>query len=322
MKVWIWVLAIIAVVATLSLAGGRPNAPVPVPCAASDTPRRHTSPNRVLVVTNNLHSDSEEEIQQLGEARVLARRVLDDVDCPPDVLLLQEVVRASARRVAETFTRMTTDRYVVVKSPGDSWIPVARKKVVNTETAIVVNLSTMRVVDDGGWIRSPYQRAHAVGRPVVRRHAHVMVAERRGGVRIALVSVHWVRPSTLSSREVARAYQDRWAKQIAETVDDRYPRANVKLIAGDFNQNRCVYEPSNNCEPLSPYYETLRGRRYGYVDAVFEMHKMGGVDYFFSTGDLLDAGSDGDYDKDAAEGDARRWYSDHKFRWALLGPER
>jgi hypothetical protein len=316
----VWVGGIVAVAVMMTLTGCQAEAPVPVPCAASAKSRPATAANRVLVVTNNLHSDSEDEIRQLSEARILAQRVLDDVDCRPDILLLQEVVRKSARRVAETFTRMTSDHYVAVRSSPESWDPVGRQKVVNTETAIVVNRSTMRLVDEGGWMRTPYLRRDAVGTLVVRRHAHLMVAERKGGVRMALVSLHWVRPSTLRTDEIAHAYQSRWAMRIAETLDNGYPRANVKVIGGDFNQNRCVFEPSNNCDPLTPYYQALRDPRYGYVDTVFEMHKKGGVDYLFSTGDVLDAGVDDDYDKDAAEGDRSRWYSDHRFRWALLAP--
>jgi hypothetical protein len=279
-----------------------------------------TPPGQVLVVINNLHSDSRAETRRLSEARVLARRVLEDVRYYPDAILLQEVVRKSARKVAQMFTRMTGNRYVAARSARTSWNPVGRRRVVNTDTAIVVNVSTMRKTSRGGWIKSPYARRHAVGTLVVRRHAYVAIAERRGNVRMPLVSTHWVRPSSIETGKLARRYQNRWAKRIASVVDRRYPRAGLKVVGGDFNQNRCVYEPSNRCRPLSPFYRTLRNRRNRYVDAIFRKLAMGGVDYLFATARVLDAGVDVDYDKNDAQGDPSQWYSDHKFRWALLAP--
>ncbi len=289
------------------------------------TPEALAAPTRspqgqVVVVTNNLHSNNGAELDDLSEAGVFARRVLEDVPYRPDVILLQEVVRKSAKKVAAEFTTRTSDQYVVVRSSPLSrgWVRVSTNKVINTDTAIIINASTTELLDQGGWINMAVAASDVAGEQVVRRTAYAMVTEIGSNVQMPVASLHFLRPSEMRTRELAFKYQEKWTTNIANLLRDKYPGGSLKVIAGDFNEDRCVNDPYPNCEPLAPYYAKLTGSPYNYVDTVWTMIRKGAVDHLFATGALLAAGADTDYDKAAALGDPTEWYSDHIFHWALI----
>ncbi len=60
-----------------------------------------------------------------------------------------------------------------------------------------------------------------------------------------------------------------------------------------------------------PFWRTLVAG-FDYRDANYELAKAHGVDFVFATGGLVAAGSDETYSP------KREFYSDHKFRWAVI----
>lgn len=274
---------------------------------------------RLLIVANNLYEDdTPNDLRRSPEARVLARRVLNQVPHRPDVVLLQEVVRKTARRVARAFTNKTGDSYRVIKSCPlkTSYIFITKRRRLNCETGIVINTANIDVIDRGGFVRTTYAMKHAAEKVVTRKHAHALFRRDDGGPRFAAMSVHWVQKKGIKGERRQFSYQDAWATKQADRLVDRYKTASVRLMAGDFNQDRCAEQPSRNCQPLAPFYETLTGSRYGYIDAIRAVHPQGGVDFLFSTTNVIDAGVDNTYNKDTT--DPKKFYSDHRFRWALL----
>lgn len=274
---------------------------------------------QLLIVANNLsEDDNPSDLRRSPEARVLARRVLNQVPHRPDVVLLQEVVRETARRVARAFTNKTGDSYKVIKScPLEtSYIFLTKRRRLNCETGIVINSATIDVVDGGGFVKTTYAMKHAAEHVVTRKHAHALFERDDGGPQFAAMSVHWVRKTDIKGEQRQFSYQNAWAAQQADRLADRYTTASVRLMAGDFNQDRCAGEPSRNCQPLAPFYETLTGSTYDYIDAIRAIQPQGGVDLIFSTTTVLDAGVDLSYNKDTT--DPKKFYSDHRFRWALV----
>lgn len=288
---------------------------IPPSSAGSD----QSPQGELLIVVNNLNEDDDpSDLRRSPEAKVLARRVLDQVPYRPDVLLLQEVVSETARRVARVFSNKTGNTYEVIRScPLEtSYIFITKRRRLNCETAILINRATIDVVDRGGFVKTTYALKHAAEHVVTRKHAHALLEKTGGSPRFAAMSVHWVRKNNIKGERRQFSYQDEWATKQADLLVDRYTSAAFRLMGGDLNQDRCAQEPSRNCQPLAPFYETLTGSTYNYIDAIRAIQPQGGVDFVFSTAAVLDAGVDNSYNKNTT--DPNEFYSDHRFRWALV----
>lgn len=104
-------------------------------------------------------------------------------------------------------------------------------------------------------------------------------------------------------------------------MGERYPNA-ARVIAGDFNKDRCAEKSgARDCEKAL-FWQNLTGDRWSYKDALFAVFEggkegvgLGGVDFVFTTGEPIDAGSDTSYNKS----NPAEFYSDHRFYWALIG---
>jgi hypothetical protein len=303
-------MAVVAALIVVGLLGSVP----PSSAGSAQSPQ-----GELLVVTNNLNEDDDpNDLRRSPEAKVLARRVLNQVPYRPDVVLLQEVVRKTARRVARAFSNRTGDSYKVVKScPLEtSYIFVTKRRRINCETGIVINTATINVVDQGGFVKTSYALKHAAKHVVTRMHAHALFEEATGGTPFAAMSAHWVRKNNIRGEQRRLSYQCKWATKLANLLVNRYTATSLRVMAGDFNQDRCAGEPSRNCRPLVPFYKTLTSSPYGYIDAIRAIQPQGGVDFVFSTAAVLDSGVDTSYNKNTT--DPKKFYSDHRFRWALV----
>src|SRR3712207_680863 len=112
-----------------------------------------TADHRVLVVTENLeeaYSAGVNETADMFEVPNFVDRVLAKAPALPDVLLMQEVNYRSSGYVAREFTRRTGQRYTVVVRPPRRPNRISGNRSIHTETSIIVNATTMKVVNRGG----------------------------------------------------------------------------------------------------------------------------------------------------------------------------
>lgn len=286
---------------------------------------------QILIVNANLaETFRQPDVKDPVDMRNFVKRVLKIVpySYPPDILLLQEVRRASAQNVADFMTEATGFEYDVAVDPGlTPFLGNGHRR----ETTIVLNMGTMQAMDEGGFQRSKPNRK---GR--TKDHAYSLAKELRGGLRVAMTSVHYAH----------HGKTNRWVKNTAAFLENKYPspaQRQIEVVAGDFNKNRCRGMSSWKEETLScnmkNWYKSLT-QTFGYTDAVFSTGKedeivhpgLARIDFIFARGTVIDAGSDLDkpgggckklYNNEAegseATGSCKDWYSDHRLYWALVG---
>ena len=290
------------------------------PSAAQST--KHSPEGQMLVVSTNLQEAWQAESDKNGEMDNYVERLLDQVPYVPDVLLLQEVKLKSARYVKNLLTSRTGDTYVFGwKPPRQPWTqnPDRRWEMDN---GILINSATVKKLDTGGWIDLTYERAHALDkgeRVETTRHSRVSVQERQGTLKLAGASVHLQYGHLVESYDTQ--YQEEWTDKLATMMANKYPKA-VRVIAGDFNKDRCVGSSDVRSCDKAPFWDNLTGADYAYDDSLYRVFRngkegvgLGGVDFIFTTGRPEDAGSDTSYDKS----NKATFYSDHRFFWALIG---
>jgi hypothetical protein len=286
--------------------------------AAPAAPAATTDSGQVMVVTANLQEAfGAEDVSNLAEMDVFADRLSRLLSVAPDVLLLQEVRDTSAARVATGLTAATGHNYVVAVDPGpDPWSETSRK-VIKKETAIVVNADTMTASSAGGFIGTTYTRSQSDGSmPEVKKQAYTSLTESASGWRLPMVSLHYTLAQKLAGKAVSDEKRRTWSVKIADFLNTNYPNADHDTIAGDFNAGRCAVLP---CQ-IAPFYNALTSEARAYHDCIYTVVDDPGVDFIFSTGGVIDAGTDSGYDPDAARG-TPGFYSDHPFRWAIVSSD-
>jgi endonuclease/exonuclease/phosphatase family metal-dependent hydrolase len=301
--------------------------------AKSEDRLSESPPGQVMVIDANLMEvNRAPDVADPKDMENFVSILLTRLTYAPDALALQEVRRESAENVARFLSEQTGYRYGAVVADDQAFLGDGVKR----ETAIVLNLDTMRALDDGGFLRDEVRARNGK----VKDYAYLLAKERRGGLSMALVSVHLAG---------ANPDKERSTQQIAEFVDERYSspsRRQVEVIAGDFNSRRCVAkEPTPDCEPRPSYDVITNG--FGYQDAFLagnpdDAGRTKYIDYIFARAGVIDAdadlerkarvGSDAEFKEckqlytqgrsSEAEGGCRTgFYSDHNFQWALLEME-
>jgi hypothetical protein len=190
------------------------------------------------------------------------------------------------------------------------------------DSGILINTESVRKLDAGGWLDLTYRRAHAadkVERVETTRHARVSIAERDGDLTLGAASAHLQYGHLLPQYDTL--YQNKWTSKLANVMAAKYPSA-TRVISGDFNKDRCAGSSDvRNCDE-APFWKNITSPDYLYDDALYRAFRngktgvgLGGVDFIFTTGRTIDAGSDTSYDKN----NSAMFYSDHRFFWALIG---
>ena len=294
--------------------------------AAKNGGLKRSPSHDLLVVTANLDEVFvPQDVAHSHDMLVFAHRVRYGVSSAPDVVLLQEVTRSVAKEVAKRLSREIGKKYVVAIAPGPvAWHQVG-DKMFTTETAILLNSSTMRRLGHGGYITNTYSMdATASGIPnTTKKVAYVLAQQRSTGAKYALASLHFVPNWNFSSREVSYEYKKQWAGRVAHIVKSRYPRA-TPIIGGDFNSPRCLNESAKDCQ-AAPFWNLMTsGLRfndtlysYGQQIGLGHLPAKPGVDFIFTKAATAAAGSDFTYTK-ADQADPTTFYSDHQFHWALI----
>ena len=273
-------------------------------------PRRSPLDRVVIVTANVLEGFDSGDLRDMSEMKVFARRVLDVVPLRPDVLLLQEVNSKSAHYIASIFSRKTGDRYVVVTDAGKVAHRETATRIIKSDLAIVMNSKTMAKAGRSGYIVTRYRRAGAA-KIEYKRNARALLAERGGSLRLALVSVHLPKGGVLSA-----------TKKLRRKLDAVYPSsssAHFEILGGDFNKVGVTYGGSYGQLDTHAFWDHLV-ETHGYADSGYNVYEAKYVDYVFVRGGVWGAGFDKNYNPGAARGTAG-FYSDHQFRWAVVGPD-
>jgi hypothetical protein len=276
---------------------------------------------QAVVVTANLNEAwTKEDVADTSDMEVFATRLLGQVPYAPDALLIQEVSKTAARNIASILSSMTGMEYTVAVA--------ARKLRAETAThtysyanAILLNSTTMRKLDSGGFIQTTYKREDTVsgGKPNVSNTAFMLAGERGGALEVPLASLHFAKQSTFKSESIADSYKKAWSEKVATKLKKAYGTSSkrIRTFGGDFNDERC-----NENDPCNPnaFWKSLTSSTYGYRDTVHTAGGVGGVDFLFARGGVYGADLDSTYSGKLDPGDPG-FYSDHRFRWAHVGTD-
>jgi hypothetical protein len=285
-------------IATVGLSGAR----------AAPLPDSSPAGRAAIVTANLLEAFSPKDVRDPRDMDVFVDRVLDLVPYLPDVLLLQEVNSKSAHYVAAELTRRTGQTYKVIADAADKAYRETDTRITKRDTAIVINTVSMSKSGRSGYIVTRYDRG-GNARIEYKYNARSLVSEDDGTLSLALASVH-----------TPPAGVTRTAKTLATKLDKAYPSTaseQFEILGGDFNQVGIEYLSYGQVK-THPFWDALTGR--GYVDSVYNVLVGKGVDYVFVRGGVWDAGIDSAYDPTMPKS-SPSFYSDHRFRWAIVGPD-
>ena len=286
-----------------------------------------TPPGEILVLINNLEEAFTRDFNDLKsnfEVDNFAKRVRDVVGEDPDVVLLQEVNYQTAGLAAERLTARLGSTYSVVIRPRRNTTIEYPTKQVHTETAILINKSTMKVEDKGGYINTSYPlSASAAGQRVqVRRHALAMVSEKATGIKVPLVSVHYAQVSSFKTEKLSNEYRGKWSRAIENKMARKYnadSSERAAVVGGDFNASRCYKGSFASCVEAS-WWKVFNSSPHNYTDTLRVLDTAeAGVDVIWSQGTPLR----GTWDEngDFRYSDKDRFYSDHRMRWVVVKPK-
>lgn len=266
-------------------------------------------PGQVLIVDNNLlEGFGDRDLENMVEVRVFVRRLLSQLPYRPDVLLLQEVRHKSAAYAARLLTNKTGNKYLIAAGGARDIFRQVNGKIITQDSAILINSATMSKVGSSGYITT--RKESGWDKPEYRKHA--FVAARRIGSELTLpmVSLHIPESGVKQKSElIAKALLDK-SSNLAGT--------RLEIMAGDFNTSSYI-----NGKP-SAFWNSLTSSPYDFRDSVETVggQLSKGVDFIFARAGVHGAGVDASYDPALVKNDPSRFYSDHRFRWALLGGDR
>ncbi|MEA2509032.1 MAG: hypothetical protein QOG21_1114 [Actinomycetota bacterium] len=314
--------AVAAVSLLLSLAMGSVRPPASPPLSFSLSAASASSPpGKMVVVSTNLMAGLGNQPPMRPRMALYVDRLLNQTPYFPDVLLLQEVKRSSADRVAYLLSRKTGDRYVVaVRPPRIPWHQTPRIRT-ETDSGIVINATTTKKLDRGGYISLTYKRSDAADptdRVEINQHARLSVGEKSGGLELGVASVHF-QYKRLKNHALWRFYQKKWAKKVAAKLTSKYP-GTQHTVGGDFNRTRCIHPGSPLTCKKNPFWRVFVNRS-NYRDSIYKVWRdgkkhlgLGGVDFIFTKGNPTNARDDRSYDPQSPS----QFYSDHRFLWAVI----
>lgn len=276
--------------------------------------------DRVLIVTTNMHEAfGVDDVRNHRDMKNYVDRLLTLVPYNPDILNLQEITGKPARYVAGRLSNATGDHYIVALSPGnDPWVQKGQT-VTKSETAVLLNLTTMKKEDSGGYLTTTYKPQDAAPEQLREKktQGYISVSERSTGVLYALTSAHFSLGSMMKNKSTAERYKGSWTKQINAKLNDRYGRDTLKIVGGDFNTGRCLGKDTIARCRFTPTWKSMHDA--GYRSAVHLLTDDGAFDHIYTTAGIHRAKLDGKYNGKTAG--PNEFYSDHQLRWALLSSD-
>ena len=270
------------------------------------------------------------DMQTMGEIANFVDHLAEHTPSPPDVLLLQEVLAPSAQETALRLSEKFDLPYQVVIAGGYT-NEVARGSFLHKRNvAIIVNAAQIEIVGKVGFLTLTQQPGDWPSYRIAQDQAHALLRDRRSGVRLAVMSIHWATNPKFVSMALATERRLAWARQMKSFMADRFGDADLQVMGGEFNFTRCgSWRESLRCDEHPAYEALVKGP---YRDAVLsaarhsvpefrrQAENRNGVphriDYVFSTGEIHLASRSTDYD---TEKYTPRYFSDHKYDYLLIG---
>jgi endonuclease/exonuclease/phosphatase family metal-dependent hydrolase len=246
--------------------------------------------------------DKGSDLSDMWEVRAFARHLLDSLRQKPDIVLLQEVNSRSAHYTARVLTSRTGNRYVVAQDAGRKAWWQESGRVYKADTAIVINNETMSETGRSGYITTTYDPAK--GKTEYKKNARALIKERRGDMTVAVASVHLPPKGRYLER----------VKKITTTLEGVYGTSGPEtyhVVGGDFNRTAISSTGTFGQYDNEAWWTWLTQAPRDYNDSIYHVRREKGVDYVFVKGGVLGAGLPA----------RERSYSDHRFRWATIGPD-
>lgn len=296
-----------------------------------------TPERTILVVSANLregHPFNPDDIrprygdlQRLHEMRNFARRLKNKLNRVPDVLLLQEVLEKSSTAVARSLSnRFDVPFRSIVHSERFYPKGGGTNPLIVRETAIVINERTMDHTSHRGYVHTVQRRSDppAGAKPVSKGQAYALLREATSGAKFAVMSVHLMTRDAFASYDVAKVRREQWTTNLVNFMENGFPNADAHVIAGDFNEMRCVEYPESIDCTINPFWNTLVNSR-SYTDTVFAKNSSSDhdiasqtakrIDFIFTDGVTEKASHDVGYDRHSGD---KGFISDHPFVRARL----
>lgn len=280
--------------------------------------KKNSPPDSLLIVTANLEEAWDySDVQHRWDMDKFVARLLRGSKFLPDVLAVQEVRKSSVKYVARKLSRKSGQPYRVVVMPPSNPFQRYKGRAGARETSIVANVATIKVLHDGGMMPTAAKPAHVIEpHDPVFFQSYALLKKRSSGERFAVMSVHLYPRGYLANNDLDKYYRKKWANAMHKKLVNKYgSRKNVRYVmAGDFNQSSCLRGHWSKCYQPSPFWKSLIGR--GYDDTSDD---KGQVDLIMSKGK---AGALHSMDIGFKKIPRAKRYSDHPFRWSVLGPDR
>jgi exonuclease III len=306
-------------------------------------------PGKIMVVSANLreaHPHSIDDIRGTGVGDLQDLTELDNFGVhlrehlryAPDVLLLQEVIVPSARRLARVLEEKLKAPYRVVIAGRESNLlgPKGDDFKHKRNTAILINERTTKVVGNVGYLavtmragdEPPYEPR------IAQEQAHALLRERATGLEVATMSIHWSTTYHFANRRVATRRRQAWADKVNAFMRRTFGRADVTVMAGEFNFPRCkAFKETKNCTETQ-LWKTMTSPPNDFIDAVYATNrdsrrafryqvttrsaKQARIDFIFAKPAVYRASRSADYDTDKY---TPGFVSDHRYDFVVVGPE-
>lgn len=292
-----------------------------VPNPAHAAPRRVSQrplDRQILVVAANVEEVwNDRDNADSDDLRTFVRRLLRQAPHSPDVLLLQEVSRRSTRKLVNILERKTSQGYGIAVSAGKNPVKVKDGRAYTRETSILFNSRRMKAIGEGRLINTSHRRPHGNPwrLPEVKRNAAALLRERGTGITFPVASVHFHTKSQLRNKKLARRYRTIWSRRMVDVMRREWPFYRSRIVVGgDFNGTRSRWRAGRKV--VQNWWKVMARR--GFRDSVHAVRSRGGVDHIFTRTRIAAADLDSSYHPDEVRGTSA-YYSDHRFRWALLG---
>jgi hypothetical protein len=314
-----------------------------LPKSRSPLPR---SPLRQLLIVNQnvreVHPRADDSIfpwlsdlQSHKEIGNFARRLPRWVPYAPDVAVLQEANRNVAKLVAAALERVLKQSYKAVVRPTRALRLIATREGLTLDkmnTVVIINQRTTRFLRGGYLKTAQFDRDRGELPLSIQRQAHALVKEKGTRMRAAVAAIHFSSNRRFSSNDFGFRRRVQWSEKVARFLRDRYPGANVRIMAGEYATRRCMDVRWERVTCDESRLWSVMTRDFGYDDAVYVANNSSNadireqqtsnhghshrIDYIFAKGRTLSASRDVHYE--AYKGD-RHFISDHKGDFALIG---
>jgi hypothetical protein len=247
-----------------------------------------TDIDKLVIVTANLNEAyDDKDLRSMKELAPFAERVVESAPHDPDILLLQEVRRASAKYIADKMSRETGHRYVLATPLGKEPYRSTATKWIERDVGVLLNTETMKSLGKTGVVTTPKPWG-VKDKRMYKEHAYVLAEIRGTGEKIAALSLHF--PPSPGDRSSYAGKFAKWTRKVATVMKNKFPSA-TRVVGGDFNQ---VSQGAHK-----PVLES-----FGYT-FILPQDVILGVDHIYTTGTAGFGGAD----------DRKGSYSDHRFFW-------